>query len=55
MLIDRLIQIDNNPFWDCMTGGGINFIYTHLCGSITYEPILSIMYKPILNITYEVI
>ena len=44
-MIDRLIQIDNNPFWDCMTRGGINFIYTHLCGSIAYGVILSITHE----------
>ena len=45
-----------------MTGGGINKIYTHLCGSIThggilsitYEAILNFIYKPILSNSYEV-
>ena len=36
-----------------MTGGGINFIYTHLCGSITYGGILSITYEAILNFIYK--
>ena len=57
------MQIDNNPFWDSMTRGGMNFTYAPLCVSIASEVILSIAYKVmvsnihegILGITYKVI
>ena len=37
-----------------MTRGGINFIYTPLCGSIAYKPILDITYKLVLSNPYKV-